>query len=172
VVRAGSGLYFDTPNLNPFLDNRPGNNAPNGLEGNPAGSNPVFNVVAPSGTISSGVNPFTSGSGTTCTTTAPCGIYSIAKNFQPSYNLNYNLQVEDSLTDKVFLQLGYVGSQGRHLLSLLDINQASPQDLTALSGDAYTLAQQAASHYYGTFTSYGNIKDSVLGTRTTIHCRQ
>ena len=35
VVRAGVGLYFDTPNLNPFLDNRPGNGAPNGVEGNP-----------------------------------------------------------------------------------------------------------------------------------------
>ena len=28
VVRAGFGLYYDTPNLNPFLDNRPGNGAP------------------------------------------------------------------------------------------------------------------------------------------------
>ena len=35
VIRAGVGLYFDTPNLNPFLDNRPGNGAPNGVEGNP-----------------------------------------------------------------------------------------------------------------------------------------
>jgi outer membrane receptor protein involved in Fe transport len=35
VLRAGTGLYFDTPNLNPFLDNRPGNGAPNGVEGNP-----------------------------------------------------------------------------------------------------------------------------------------
>ena len=25
------GFYFDTPNLNPFLDNRPGNAAPNGV---------------------------------------------------------------------------------------------------------------------------------------------
>ncbi len=37
VVRAGAGLYYDTPNLNPFLDNRPGNGAPNGVEGNPTG---------------------------------------------------------------------------------------------------------------------------------------
>jgi outer membrane receptor protein involved in Fe transport len=35
VIRAGAGLYYDTPNLNPFLDNRPGNGAPNGVEGNP-----------------------------------------------------------------------------------------------------------------------------------------
>ena len=161
VVRAGSGLYFDTPNLNPFLDNRPGNNAPNGLEGNPAGSNPVFNVTVPSGSIVAGANPFqsSSASGTQCTTTAPCGVYSIAKNFEPSYNLNYNIQVEQSLTDRVFFQLGYVGSQGRHLLSLLDINQAAPQDLTSLKGDAYTLQQQANRPYFSSFPTYSNINE-------------
>ena len=46
VIRAGFGIYFDTPNLNPFLDNRPANGAPNGLEGNPAGGSPV-DTVAP-----------------------------------------------------------------------------------------------------------------------------
>ena len=34
------------PNANPFLDNRPGNNAPNGLEGNPGGPDPVYTVAA------------------------------------------------------------------------------------------------------------------------------
>ena len=38
-------MFFDTPNANPFLDNRPGNRAPNGLEGNPGGTNPVFTLT-------------------------------------------------------------------------------------------------------------------------------
>ena len=38
VIRGGAGMFFDMPNANPFLDNRPGNVAPNGLEGNPGGS--------------------------------------------------------------------------------------------------------------------------------------
>jgi hypothetical protein len=45
VIRGGGGLFFDTPNANPFLDNRPGNSAPNGLEGNPGGSSPVFTIT-------------------------------------------------------------------------------------------------------------------------------
>src|SRR6266481_3530562 len=49
VVRANFGVYFDTPNLNPFLDNRPANGAPNGIEGNPAGSSPVDTVGPASG---------------------------------------------------------------------------------------------------------------------------
>ena len=118
VFRAGAGLYFDTPNLNPFLDNRPGNGAPNGVEGNPGGPNPVVTATAGPYTIASGVDPFTASA-------APSNsLFSIAKNFVPSRNMNYNFQLEQSLTNKVVAQLGYVGSEGRHLLSILDINQA------------------------------------------------
>ena len=42
MLRGGFGMFFDTPNANPFLDNRPSNNAPNGLEGNPGGPEPVY----------------------------------------------------------------------------------------------------------------------------------
>ena len=39
--------------------------------------------------------------------------------------MNYNVQLEQSLTNKVVAQIGYVGSEGRHLLSIRDINQAA-----------------------------------------------
>ncbi len=116
VLRAGLGLYYDTPNLNPFLDNRPGNGAPNGVEGNPGGGDPVVNATASSGTITPFVNLFSGVS-------ASNSIFSIQQNFQPSHNLNYNIQVEQALSDKVIAQVGYVGSGGRHLLSIRDINQ-------------------------------------------------
>ncbi len=41
VVRAGFGIYYDEPNLNPFLANNPVNGGPAGVQSNPAGSNPV-----------------------------------------------------------------------------------------------------------------------------------
>ena len=46
VVRGGFGIFFDTPNANPFLDNRPGNNAPNGLEGNPRRAKPGLHAFS------------------------------------------------------------------------------------------------------------------------------
>jgi hypothetical protein len=146
VVRAGGGLYFDTPNLNPFLDNRPGNSAPNGVEGNPGGPDPVTTATAGGYTIKSGVDPFTS-------STPSNSIYSIAKNFVPSHNMNYNLQLEQSISNNVVAQLGYVGSEGRHLLSILDINQAAP-------GVYASEAQQNATRpFYAQFPQYTFINE-------------
>ena len=150
VLRAGYGWYFDSPNLNPFLDNRPGNQAPNGVEGNPIGPSPVSTVSA-NGVegLQAGKTNLVAGqqifsnqvcSGTTGTT--QCGIFSVDPNFRPSYNENYSLNIEQTLAPSVIMQLGYVGSQGRHLLSLIDINQATSQE---------------ARPYYSLYPNYTNI---------------
>jgi hypothetical protein len=124
VVRAGAGLFFDMPNANPFLDNRPGNLAPNGLEGNPGGPNPVINATVAGTQIVSGSQIIqTPTNENPCPFASPCGAFSVAKNFRSPYNVNYSLQIEQSLGGKAFVQFGYVGSEGRKLLSLLDINQ-------------------------------------------------
>jgi hypothetical protein len=122
VLRGGAGMFFDTPNANPFLDNRPGNEAPNGLEGNPGGSSPVFTITTQATTIVPGkeiIPTQTLG----CSQANPCGAFSVAKGFRSPYNVNFNLQIEKQLGPKAFAQIGYVGSQGRKLLSLLNINQ-------------------------------------------------
>ena len=146
VIRAGAGLYYDTPNLNPFLDNRPGNNAPNGVEGNPGGNTPVTTATNASYTIHDGVDVFTS-------TTPSNSVFSIAKNFVPSHNMNYNLQLEQSLSSKVVAQLGYVGSAGRHLLAIRDINQAAPGIY------ATSAAQNATRPYYTAANPYTFINE-------------
>jgi hypothetical protein len=151
VIRGGLGLYFDTPNLNPFLDNRPGNGAPNGVEGNPGGPNPVVTATANSGVIVPFVNIFPNPG-------ASSSIFSIDKNFQPSHNMNFNLQLEQSISDSVVFSLGYVGSEGRHLLSILDINQA------ALSADPSAPIQSTRPYYslYPTYTYINQIES--IGT--------
>jgi hypothetical protein len=65
--------------------------------------------------------------------------------------MNYSLNLEHSISSNVIAQLGYVGSQGRRLLSLLDINQAAPGIYSNNS------ERQAARPYYNAYQQYGNI---------------
>lgn len=152
VIRAGGGIYYDIPNINPFLDNRPGNNAPNGLESNPAGGSPVFALSASGYTWATGVNPFGDATSPSCTTSTTCGVFSVQKKFQPSNNINFNAQVEQSFGTNIFFQLGYVGSEGHHLLSIVDLNQSKPE-ANISSPD------QSSRPYYGAFPNYGNINE-------------
>ena len=169
VVRGGFGIYFDTPNLNPFLDNRPANGAPNGLEGNPAGPSPVQTIPNNDFAIASGV-PIFSPSATPCATGNGCGqiynIFSVSQNFRTPYNYNYNLQIEKTLGRRLLLQLGYVGSAGHRLLTTEDINQTaiSPtlaSNLLNATTPAATAAAQAALQatrpYYAQFPDFGII---------------
>jgi outer membrane receptor protein involved in Fe transport len=173
VIRAGFGWYADTPNLNPFLDNRPGNQAPNGVEGNPGGSSPVYSVSS-NNPITQGVAIFPSSIGYPCfvgtpaPTSAvpnpqaadnPCGVFSIAPNFRPSYNENYSLNIERTINKNTIAQLGYVGSSARHLLSLIDINQALPGVYAA------DINRQFTRPFFSQYPQYSNINQiSSIGT--------
>ena len=150
VVRAGFGFYFDTPNLNPFLDNRPGNAAPNGVQGNPGGPSPVYGIDVGEITIQQNKTIFPTGS---CSSGSPCGVFSIDRNFRSALNENYSLNIERTITSNIIAQLGYVGSEGRHLLSLLDINQAAPGVY------ANNTQRQATRPYNSLYPQYGNINE-------------
>jgi Carboxypeptidase regulatory-like domain len=136
VVRGGFGIYFDQINVNPFMDVRPPNNA-DGVQDNPAGPSPVsiyaqntagatsytwqpgvyiFNPVqkCPSGNVA--IDP-------TCGTSV-FDVYSVNQNFHTAYFFNYNLNVQKSFGNGAAVwQVGYVGSEGRRLSVLLNINQ-------------------------------------------------
>ncbi len=176
VLRVGGGYYADTPNLNPFLDNRPGNAAPNGVEGNPGGSNPVYSVAAANGgantTIQQGTPIFPSSIGYPCSAGSPCGVFTVDRNFRPSYNENFNINVEHTFGSNIIMQIGYVGSEGRHLLALLDINQAAPGVYTD-TVDPVTKQvlvgadskRQVTRPYFSQYPQYGNINQiSSIGT--------
>ena len=51
------------------------------------------------------------------------GVYSVSPNFRTPYFFNYNLQVEKSFGNAAVWQIGYVGSQGRKLNIVSNINQ-------------------------------------------------
>src|SRR5215469_13437764 len=134
VVRGGFGVFYDQINLNPFLDFRPPISAPSGIQGNPFGSTPVstysrdgynWDAVQAGGlSIFPGVeacsNPNCAAPGD------PQGLsaYSVSPNFRVPYFYNYNLQIEKSLGNSAIFQIGYVGSEGRKLNIVSNINQA------------------------------------------------
>jgi len=138
VVRAGFGVYYDQPYLTPFLASFPVNGGPNGVQDNPAGSNPVSAVEVDNYTIPENTYIFPA-SGSTCPTGKGCGnvvynLFSVNQNFRTSYNYNYNLNLEQKLNASVLLTLGYVGSAGHRLLILTDINQPSLGDPATAQG--------------------------------------
>jgi hypothetical protein len=51
------------------------------------------------------------------------GVYSVSPNFRTPYFFNFNLQVEKSFGNAGVLQVGYVGSEGRKLNIVSNINQ-------------------------------------------------
>jgi Carboxypeptidase regulatory-like domain len=148
VIRAGAGLFFDMPNANPFLDNRPGNSAPNGLESNPGGPNPVVNPIIGATVLQNGVQIIaTPTDEDPCPLDSPCGAFSVAKNFTSPYNVNFSLQLEQSLGGKAFMQIGYVGSQGRKLLSLLNINQPIANGTISADPGPYGSSPYGGNYY-------------------------
>ena len=121
VVRGTYGIYFDVPNFNGFFDNRPGNGGASGVQANPTGATPVLNLSRNFYQWTTGANPFVGAS-------APpaLGLATISPNFRTAYVQNFNLNTEYQLSRNTILQIAYVGSLGRRLFDLRDINQARP----------------------------------------------
>ena len=55
----------------------------------------------------------------------------VQKNLRTPYVYNYNLNVQQELFRSTVLQVGYVGSAGRKLFRLRDINQPTQAQITA-----------------------------------------
>src|SRR5713226_8102637 len=131
VVRGGIGIFFDQINMNPFLDFRPPITGASGLQGNPIGAFPnstySTNVAGQTSytwvkdqQVFKGVvactDPF-------CTGTPGFNLFTVSQNFRTPHFANYNLQVEKGLGKAAVWQIGYVGSEGRKLNIVTNINQ-------------------------------------------------
>jgi len=130
VIRGGYGVYFDVPALNFFTANT---SVPNGgaagVNANPGGSNPVYSISlngSTSNAIKSGVPIFG-----TASPLPPFGVFGVSQDFRTPYIQQFNLNVQQELTSKTLLQVGYSGSLGRKLALLVDINAATPGTLSA-----------------------------------------
>jgi hypothetical protein len=139
IVRAGWGMFYDGVSQDVFLGELPYNCifCP-GVAYNPAGPDPIFSVSPTGAPIVSGVPVFAAPSG------APQGnIFAVSRNLPTPYMENYNLNIQEQISNKVMLEVGYVGAQGHRLFHYLDINQPDQAAITA-----FDVSNAATSNYY------------------------
>ena len=112
VIRAGGGIYYDGASQDFFVGNQAYNT--NAGEAGPAFNgigfaSPVIPTVEPGVPIFGGYSP--------------SSVFTVDQGLvTPRYG-SYNLNIESQLAKKVAIQIGYVGSQGRHLYHFRDLNQ-------------------------------------------------
>jgi Carboxypeptidase regulatory-like domain/TonB dependent receptor len=110
VFRTGFGIYYDTIPLNNFEE---------GLAQNPVGPTAGYTIV-PSPPIPFGVGVPIFGAGAP---QPPFNIANIQRNLKTPNTQEWNLNLQQELSQKLVLQIGYVGNHSVHQLQLLDINQ-------------------------------------------------
>jgi hypothetical protein len=112
VIRAGGGIFFDGASQDFFVGNQAYNT-------NAGEAGPAFNGIG----FASPVIPTISENTPIFGGYTPSSVFTVDQNLKTSRYGSYNLNIESQIAKKVALQIGYVGSQGRHLFRFRDLNQ-------------------------------------------------
>lgn len=117
VVRGGFGVYFNRSEEELALQNleAPPFSAYSIGSSNPTFANPFVNIST--GAVTPNPFPYTppaKGSSVDYSTFEPMLLNVINPSFTDPYSMNYNLNIQKQLTGSMLLQVGYVGSLGRH----------------------------------------------------------
>lgn len=158
VIRSGYGIYYDYVPQHLLIANF---TTSAGVATNPIGPQPVLPMNY-DGTVFNGTN---SGPINTVNTTGPYSIFVTPRNFHSPYTQNWNFNVEQSVTQAVSLEVGYVGSKGSKLVRLTDLNEfgnfsaySAVDELGPLSSSSYhalqTTVRLNGAHGFSGFTSY------------------
>ncbi|MGA2351915.1 MAG: carboxypeptidase regulatory-like domain-containing protein [Terracidiphilus sp.] len=132
VIRTGAGIFYDGPSEDFFVGNQPWNT-------NPAEAGPAFNNIGFATPLVTGYdasdNPLSiiSASVPIFGNYSPSSVFTVDQNLVTPRYASYNLNLESQITSKVALQVGYVGSQGRHLFHFRDLNQVDNMPGTTFS---------------------------------------
>lgn len=117
ILRGGYGIYYDYVPQDLLIANF---TTSAGLVTNPIGPSAVLPLNFNSGAFNGGTpGPVFTTNPMPC----PCSVFVTPRNFNNPYSQNWNLNLQQELSQSFGLQLGYVGSKGTHLVRLLDINQ-------------------------------------------------
>lgn len=117
VVRAGWGIYYDGGSQDFYLGHFPYNTF------NPG---PAYNGIGPAAISSGSLNNeglIVSGQPIFGNFSPTTDAWTVDRKLRTPYVQNYNLNVQQAISNGVSVQLGYVGSTGKHLYRFRDINQ-------------------------------------------------
>jgi len=129
VVRAGYGIFFDAFSQDMVLGHLP--YAPFFDPG------PAYNNIGPAAILSTSAvgGPITAGSpvyAPTSTCTFECDAFGFDRNIKTPYMENYNLNIQQQISSKAVVTVGYVGSQGHRLWRFFDLSQPSAAQINAV----------------------------------------
>jgi Carboxypeptidase regulatory-like domain len=170
VVRANYGIYYDQPAGQAFYGNLGvSNGGANGVNNNPAGSQPNYSIVLP---LPNPLAPVWTPDQTTPIFTPSLGeptgsnvvsVYSVTRNFKTPYTELYGLNIEQGLGKAWQLTVGYVGSASRHNLVLEDVNRSAV--IPGIQLDQVTSPTTVNGVTYGPVTVNGNTFSAQQATR-------
>jgi hypothetical protein len=128
VVRAGFGMFYDSVSQDMVLGHLP--YAPFFDPG------PAYNNFGPQPILSTGAigGPIVAGSPVYAATTTcgyECDVFAFDRNIKSPYMENYNLNIQQQISSKAVVQIGYVGSQGHRLWRFFDLAQPSEAQINA-----------------------------------------
>jgi hypothetical protein len=142
VVRGAFGIFYDLPPISNSISGTTTNGGATYTQDNPAGPSPAIVYTASGFTFATGVNPFAGA------TPPPVGGFGVNQNFREPYLMNFSFGIEQQLAKSTLLTIGYVGSEGRRLTVLYDINQPGPGSSYNATTKAYTYVRPYAATSY------------------------
>jgi Carboxypeptidase regulatory-like domain/TonB dependent receptor-like, beta-barrel len=157
VIRAGAAVFYDSFSFDYFLGQLYENTNNLGPAYNPAGAKPIFQGYAVGGPLAPGVPVFDNSAAALGADTTDA---STVGHLVTPYVGTFTLNVQRQLGANTVLQVGYVGTQGRKLQRIVDLNQPSQAAITAF--DVTCVADQG---FTGLGTSLTNCP-GIAGTQS------
>jgi len=134
AIRGGFGIFYDRPAANIYLLsmalNAPTNYSYNVFNGN------IENIAA------------------ALNATYPANLTTVGEKFKTPYMMTYNFNVQRQLPAQIILEIGYVGTQARHLARGVDLNQLPVGTLKRPENAGLAVNSLRPFRGYGTITSY------------------
>lgn len=131
AIRAGGGLFYDTPQ---------------GTVAFSALANPPY--VKSAQMTFGNMDSLATATDVTATSVIP-QMYTVDPGLKRSYIYQYNFGIQQQLAKSMFLQITYVGNQGRHLLRDPDINAPDPVEEMAVYATDSSVQENFLRPYKG-----------------------